>query len=186
MDRIGRRAAMSRSGARVEVNGAIDGLVRAGSLIGLAEDELLARLTNDRDTRVFEIIVGAYGPMVYGVSRQLLSDPNDVEDAVQAAFLVLIRKAGTIRRLASLAAWLYGVAYRFAIRLKRAHRPGLLRADHAVSHASCPAEERERVGALHQEINRLPEKYRPPIVLCYFEGLTHDAAARRLHWPVGT
>ena len=177
---------MSRNGGSLEIARAINGLVELGSLVGLSEQELLAHVVESRDPRAFEAIVDRHGPLVLTVCRQLLADPNDVDDAFQATFLVLIRKAGSVRCPGSLASWLYGVAYRTALRLKRTSRPIRLLTDHLEGIASCPTAEHEQIRVLHQEIDRLPEKYRQPIVLCYFEGLTHDDAAARLHWPVGS
>ncbi len=177
---------MPRKGGSVAIARAIDGLVLSGSLVGLTEEELLARFLERRDPRALEAIVDRHGALVLTVCRQLLADPNDVDDAFQATFLVLIRKAGSVRRPGSLASWLYGVAYRTALRLKRTSRPISLLTDQVETSVSCPTVEQEQVSLLHQEIDRLPEKYRQPIVLCYFEGLTHDDAAARLCWPVGT
>ena len=146
----------------------------------------MPHVVESRDPALFEAIVDRHGPLVLTVCRQLLADPNDVDDAFQATFLVLIRKAGSVRCPGSLASWLYGVAYRTALRLKRTSRPIRLLTDHLEGSASCPTAEHEQVRVLHQEIDRLPEKYRQPIVLCYFEGLTHDDAAARLRWPVGS
>ena len=138
--------------------------------------------------------------MVLSVCRQFLRDPNDVEDAFQATFLVLVRKAGALRQKELLGNWLYGVAFRVALRarsvaLRRqsrvcAHqqvddlandprRKGTASADETVQ-----AEEERPM--LHEEVYRLPQRYRTPIVLCYFEGLSHEQAAARLGWPVGT
>lgn len=177
---------MPRNGGSVELARAIDGLVQSGSLVGLSEDQLLARFVERQDPRAFEAIVNRHGPLVLTVCRQLLADPNDVDDAFQATFLVLIRKASSVRCSGSLASWLYGVAHRTALRLMQTSRPIRLLTDHVEAGASCPTLEREQTRLLHEEIDRLPEKYRQPIVLCYFEGLTHDDAATRLRWPVGT
>jgi len=177
---------MPRNGGSVEIARVIDGLVQSGSLAGLTEDELLARFLERRDARAFEAIVDRHGTLVLTVCRDLLTDPNDVDDAFQATFLVLIRKAGSVRSPGSLASWLYGVAYRTALRLKRTSRPIRLLTDQVETRATCPTTEDEQLRLLHQEIDRLPAKYRQPIVLCYFEGLTHDDAAARLRWPVGT
>lgn len=177
---------MHEHGPGAGVVRAIEGLISAGSLTGLTEEELLACLVQGRDPRAFAMIVDLHGPMVLAVCRQLLSDPNDIDDAVQATFLVLIRKAGLIRRPGSLGPWLYGVASRTAVRLRRSLRPLRLVTEPVHEQPPCPVDQAEQFDALHQEISRLPQKYRQPIVLCYFEGLTHDAAAARLAWPVGT
>jgi RNA polymerase sigma factor (sigma-70 family) len=128
--------------------------------------------------------------MVMGVCRQILRGPHDADDAFQATFLVLVRKAGSIRVRESLAPWLYGVAYRTAQRARA----------NAARYRSAPAEQLEEPMAssaddtihfdvrplLHEELNRLPGKYRDPIVLCHLEGKTHEEAARLLKWPIGT
>jgi RNA polymerase sigma factor (sigma-70 family) len=131
----------------------------------------------------------------------LLHDPNDVDDAFQATFLVLVRKAGTLRRCELLGNWLYGVAYRVATRARvmasrRNDRVAAFQrqivavaadgygpADNRISNGMQDFELKPR---LHEEVHRLPEKYRAPIVLCYFEGLTHEEAAARLGCPLGT
>ena len=168
------------------VASAIENLLRSGSLVGLSEQELLERFVRDGDRRAFEAIVARHGPLVLAVCQQVLKDAHDVEDAFQATFLVLIRNAGSVRRPGSLASWLHGVAFRIALRIKRDNRPGRLLDDPPGRQAPCPVEEREDLAVLHQEIDRLPPKYRLPIVLCYLEGMTHDVAATQLDWPVGT
>ena len=121
--------------------------------------------------RALEAIVERHGALVLSVCRQLLADPNDIDDAFQAAFLILIRKAGSIKSPGSLASWLYGVAYRTASRLKRTSTLIRLVSDQIEGADSrVRSLEQEQISLLHQEINHLPEKYRQPIVLCYFEG----------------
>ena len=140
--------------------------------------------------------------MVLEVCRQLLGDLHHAEDAFQAVFLVLARKAGSIRDPELLGNWLYGVALRTARKAKvrldrqRKHeegdsmrRPGSgssVPVEPMVQPAEQPALAREQAEALHEEIGRLPGSFRLPVVLCYFEGLTLDEAARRLRWPAGT
>jgi RNA polymerase sigma factor (sigma-70 family) len=173
-----------------------------GTVIGLTEGELLERFVTGRDETAFEALVARHGPMVLGVCRQLLRDPNDVDDAFQATFLVLVRKAGTLRRCDLLGNWLYGVAYRVATRSRLLAARRMARA--AYGHEMADAVDggggrRQRFNRdawadwdpeprpwLHEEVRRLPEKYRIPVLLCYFEGLTHDQAADRLGWPLGT
>ena len=145
--------------------------------MGLSEEELLARSWSAGIRALSRRSSTGTGALVLAVCRQLLADPNDVDDAFQATFLVLIRKAGSVRRPGSLASWLYGVAYRTALRLKRTSRPIRLLTDHVEDSSVLPDVAHEQIRLLHQEIDRLPEKYRQPIVLCYFEGLTHDDAA---------
>jgi RNA polymerase sigma factor (sigma-70 family) len=175
-------------------------LFAEGTSIGATEGELLDRFVRVRDESAFEALVACHGPMVLGVCRQMLRDPNDVDDAFQATFLVLVRKASTLRRCDLLGNWLYGVAYRVAVRARSlsARRTVRFGAGEAVESL---ADAEDRKGSvldpatlmelearpwLHQEVSHLPEKYRAPIVLCYFEGLTHHEAASRLGCPLGT
>src|SRR3954470_2253152 len=104
------------SGPRESVYREIDRVFNRGTVAALGEDELLGRFVSRRDEGAFGALVTRRGPMVLGVCRRLLRDPNDVADAFQATFLVLLRKAGTLRRSELLGNWLYGVAYRVALR----------------------------------------------------------------------
>src|SRR6516164_9671836 len=92
----------------------LERLLVEGSVTGLAERQLLDRFATARDEAAFEVLVDRHGPMVLGVCRQFLHDPNDVEDAFQATFLVLVRKAASLRQKELLGNWLYGVASRVA------------------------------------------------------------------------
>jgi RNA polymerase sigma factor (sigma-70 family) len=137
----------------------------------------------------FAALVARHGPMVLGVCRRALADPNDIEDAFQATFLVLVRRARSVRVGDSLGRWLYGVARRVAAkaqaRSKRAQVRSLPLGLEPV--ASEPQADRiELLAALDEEVSRLPENYRAPVILCDLEGLTHAEAAARLRWPVGT
>ncbi len=162
-----------------------------GTVSGLSEGQLLSQFVGERDEVAFEAIVSRHGPMVLGVCRRLLNDPHDVEDAFQATFLVLVRRAGELRDRELLASWLYGVALRVATRCRRdrsrrrAREGGGARVEVAVqdSDDSGLGELRSVIDA---EVARLPERFQAPIVLCYFEGMTHDQAAERLGCPVGT
>jgi len=161
-------------------------LIDPGTVAGLRERDVLARFVEDRDPIAFKAIVTRHGPMVLSVCRQMLRDANDVDDAFQATFVILIKKAGSLRQPDRLGPWLYGVAYRVASRARNRRRPGELPEDMAGPRFVSPLEERERLDGLHAEIQLLPEKYRLPVVLCCLEGLTHDQAARQLGWPKGT
>jgi RNA polymerase sigma factor (sigma-70 family) len=128
--------------------------------------------------------------MVLGVCRRLLADSNDCDDAFQATFLVLIRKAHVVKKRELLAHWLYGVAYRTALKARseaarrRAHeRQHVPRGETGTEHEVIWRDLRP---ILDEELNRLPNKYRVPIVLCYLEGKTFEEAARLLGWPSGT
>jgi RNA polymerase sigma factor (sigma-70 family) len=178
---------MGRSDAGAVARG-IDGLFGPGTAVGLGEGRLIERFVASNDAAGFEAIVARHGPMVWGVCRRSLRDPNDAEDAFQATFLILARRAGSIRRRERLGGWLHGVAYRVAARARRdaARRPPPAPDDLAAPEPVDALEARERAAMLHQEIDRLPSRYRDPIVLCHLEGCTHDEAAARLGWPVGT
>jgi RNA polymerase sigma factor (sigma-70 family) len=127
--------------------------------------------------------------MVLRVCGGVLRDLADIEDAFQATFLVLARKARSIRKPEAVGSWLYGVALRIASNTKVAVMRRQVHERRCAAKLAASATEEGRHDlelALLREVDRLPEKYRAPIVLCYLEGLTHEAAARRLSWPVGT
>ncbi len=159
---------------------------------GAAMDEqLLHRFATTGDESAFAALVQRHGPLVLGVCRRALSDPRDAEDAFQATFLVLVRKAGVIRRPELLGKWLYGVANRVAakarVRAARRRRREQPLPDGPVAGESRPtAEGLEWRSVLDEEVHRLPVKYRTAVVLCYPEGLTNEEAARRLGCPKGT
>lgn len=164
---------------------------RLGTVAGLGEPELLARFVASRDEAAFTALVTRHGPMVLGVCRRLLRDERDVEDAFQATFFVLARRAGAIRDGDRLAGWLHGVARRVARRAqalaaRRAARERLGEdLDGHLASSTGPGLDDLR-GVLDDELACLPESQRAPLVLCYLQGLTHDEAAARLGWPVGT
>jgi RNA polymerase sigma factor (sigma-70 family) len=177
----------------------VEWLFQRGTAVGLTEGELLERFVGGRDEAAFEALMARHGPMVLGVCRQLLPDPNDVDDAFQATFLVLVRRAGTLRRCDLLGNWLYGVAHRVAMRSRALAARRLARTPHGPDLVDqLPADRGHRDGHessgldaesspwLHEAVRELPEKYRVPVVLCYFEGLKHEEAAARLGWPLGT
>jgi RNA polymerase sigma factor (sigma-70 family) len=188
-----------RGASRGALFNQLDRLFGQGTTVGSSEGELLERFVTGNDEVAFEALVARHGPMVLGVCRHLLRDPNDVDDAFQATFLVLVRKASTLRRRDLLGNWLYGVAYRVAARARNlsARRNSRVTSGQdsveSLTNQECgpdvgrdQAMHLEQGPWLHQEVSHLPEKYRIPIVLCYFEGLTHDEAALRLGWPLGT
>src|SRR5262249_14349472 len=132
-----------------------------------------------------------HGAMVLGVCRRVLADAHDAEDAFQATFLVLARRAAAVRNHDSVASWLYGVAYRVALKARSSsarRTPVAGPADEPASAADPVAEAawRELRPVIDEELARLPEKYRAPIVLCYLEGKTNEEAARLLGWTKGT
>jgi RNA polymerase sigma factor (sigma-70 family) len=152
------------------------------------DDQLLRQFVGQRNDDAFAAIVGRYGPLVLRVCRQALVDGHDAEDAFQATFLVLARKASCIGRRERLAGWLYGVAHRVAARARaRAARRRACERPVADVVATEPFPGgRELWDVLHEEVLRLPAKYRLPVILCYLEGRTNDEAARYLGWPKGT
>jgi RNA polymerase sigma factor (sigma-70 family) len=174
------------------VGGAIRRLFGGGSASGVDEADLLRRFANDRDPLALEVLVARHGPMVLGVCRRVLGqDRHSSEDAFQATFLVLARRAGSIRDPARLGPWLHGVAHRVAVRARSdlARRNARERNGAEVPAMATVEPDSDRAElrlALDEEVRRLPEKFRDPIVLCYLDGLTHDEAASRLRCPVGT
>jgi RNA polymerase sigma factor (sigma-70 family) len=151
---------------------------------------LLERWLDGRDEAAFELVVWRHGPMVLGVCQRLLRHVQDAEDAFQATFLTLVRKAGSIAKRETLACWLYRVAYRVALRARTA--AAKRRAQEIKSMDLLPAEPaqdliwRDLRPVLDEEVNRLPAKLRGPFVLCYLEGKTNEQAARELGCPLGT
>jgi RNA polymerase sigma-70 factor (ECF subfamily) len=156
----------------------------------LPDGQLLDRFVTRREAAAFEALLRRHGPMVLGVCRRVLSDPHDAEDAFQATFLVLVRKAASIAKRQSLSSWLYGVAYRIAVRAKhRAHQRRIYERQAVNRPIADPADEvlwRDLRPVLDEEVNRLPEKYRAPVVLCYLGGRSYADAARELGCSKGT
>src|SRR5262249_57809773 len=123
--------------------------------------------------------------------RRALGDRQEAEAAFQSTFLQLAAGAASIRNRSSVASWLHGVAFRLARRARQRAGQQLSAgpsypARSAGSEPGAEAAWRELCRALQDELHRLPEKYRAPLLLCYLEGVTHEEAARRLRWPLGT
>ena len=174
-------------------SGVIDRLRRAVLLSdggGLSDGQLLERFVAGRDEGAFEVLVRRHGPMVLGVCRRVLGNPHDADDAFQATFLVLIRKAGSLRASHLLANWLYGVAHRTALKARGRtnRRHAAERSMHDVPEPAAPVAEPslELQVLLDQELGRLPDNYRIPIILCDLEGKTRKEAAQQFGWPEGT
>ncbi|TMQ33500.1 MAG: sigma-70 family RNA polymerase sigma factor [Planctomycetota bacterium] len=148
--------------------------------------ELLAQFVTQRDETAFTALVARHGQVVQGVCRNILRNEQEVEDAVQATFLILARKAGTIQKAGSIASWLHGVAYRTAMnarkidaRRRRREKQSPARSpEQPVSEAAF----REIQAILHEEVQRLPARCRAPFILCCLEGKSRTEAARQLGW----
>ncbi len=162
----------------------------AGAGDGVPDSHLLARFVRLRDEDAFAALVRRHGPLVLGVGRRVLGDAHAADDCLQATFLVLARKAPSLTVAHTLGPWLYGVAYRTALKTRarearrrrdesRAARPP------AVEDPDNPAWSDLRP-VLDELIAALPEKYRAAFVLCHLEGLTVAQAGRRLGCPQGT
>ncbi len=163
------------------------GLPRTGDL---TDAQLLERFAAQRDGTAFAALMNRHGPKVFGLCQRVLRHRQDAEDAFQATFLVLVRKAGSIGRRESVGSWLHRVAYRVALRAR-------ILADKRIrqetSTLEVPATERtpdlvweDLRTVLDEEVDRLPAKYRIPFILCYLDGKTNEEAARELGCPHGT
>ncbi len=178
---------MGKSGDGAAV-GPLRTLFVAGALGGLTDGELLElfRSRAAAAESAFAALVERHGPMVLGVCRGVLRDAHDAEDAFQATFLVLARRASAIRRADSVSSWLFGVARRVAVRA-RERRLRLRRAEAAIPPP--PAAVDPPAGPmpeLYEELDRLPERFRAVLVLCDLEDWTYERAAGALRCPLGT
>jgi RNA polymerase sigma factor (sigma-70 family) len=151
------------------------------------DGELLRRFVARQDESAFAALVRRHGPLVLGVCRRILRNRQDAEDAFQATFLVLVRRAGSIRKPASLASWLHGVARRTALTARRAAARRRAKESQVMPRADRAAEAPADLAAvLDEELAGLPEKYREAIVLCDLEGRPRREAARVLGCAEGT
>ncbi len=169
--------------------GRLDAMLRQGASGPLSDGQLLDRVDEGRGEpaeSAFAALVERHGPMVLRVCRDSIGDPHEAEDAFQAVFLVLARKARSIRRRESAAGWLFGVARVVSARARKdaARRRKLL--DDLASRPPAGSPRAESWEELHEELARLPESYRSAVVLCHLEGLSHEEAAHRLGCPLRT
>jgi RNA polymerase sigma factor (sigma-70 family) len=182
---IGSRPAGSRE---------LEALFEGGAAGQKSDGQLLERFLSRGDGLAFEVLVSRHGPMVLRTCRRVLRDEHDAEDAFQATFLVLARKAAAVRGRDSVAPWLRAVAARVATKARagddrrksRARRYEAARVAEVPEGPGPDPERRELALLIREEIDRLPEAYREPVVLCYLDGLSCERAARRLRRPVGT
>jgi RNA polymerase sigma factor (sigma-70 family) len=173
-------------------------LVVSSSIDDLSDGQLVERFAARRDAGAFEALVRRHGPLVLSVCRRVLGTGPDQEDVFQATFLVLARKAGSIRKQTAVASWLYGVAWRLARHLQAqlAQRHQHKHSEDFLEHLAetrpmqvdptTRASWRELATLLDEELQRLPDKYRAALVLCHLEGLSVTEAAARLGWAPGT
>jgi RNA polymerase sigma factor (sigma-70 family) len=153
------------------------------------DGELLQRFVRTRDSAAFELLVRRHANSVWAAGFRILGNDADTEDAFQATFLALVRKAGSIRGQC-VGGWLHQVAVNAALKLKAARSrsagEGVDLAEHPGADARVVPEHDEFAEVVHQELARLPDRYRLPVVLCDLEGQTHAEAAKVLGWPVGS
>jgi RNA polymerase sigma factor (sigma-70 family) len=166
--------------------------------VGLPDEDLLERFLSGEELEAqeaFRALVERHGPRVLGICRHVLAREHDAEDAYQATFLTLARKGSTIRNRQALAGWLHEVAHRVALRARARASRRLTIEREVVTMApprDRPGNQDEEVSreelrpVLHEEVDRLPEKYRVPVILSYLEGRTNEEVAELLRWPVGT
>jgi len=148
-----------------------------------SDDELLTQCIEHADERAFHALVSRYGPMVLSVCRCVLANESDAEDAFQATFLILSRKASSVRKRGSIGSWLHGVAYRTALKARKknaARRKHEANAAERVVAAKEDLSWREAQCVLHEELSGLNERLRAVLVLCYLQNRTYDDAARLL------
>jgi RNA polymerase sigma factor (sigma-70 family) len=159
----------------------------AGEAGRMPDRELVGEFIAGRDPGAFAALVSRHGPMIFHLCRRILRNEHDAEDVFQATFLVLARRADAVRRRESVGGWLYEVACRLAVKARAAAARRLARERHSSARESRdPLEEisvAEAQVILDQELARLPEKFRNPLVLCCLQGLARDEAARKLGWP---
>ncbi len=168
-------------------------------MAALSDCQLLERLVHERAQSVeaaraaeiaFEALVNRHSAMVWGVCRRVLGDVHEAEDAFQATFLLLVRKAKSLHVDDSLGRWLYGVAHRVAVRARfHASRRSSGRPEAPVTASDDPHAEVEKSEIreiISTELDRLPLKYRCAVDLCDLQGMTHEQAARELAWPLAT
>jgi RNA polymerase sigma factor (sigma-70 family) len=168
--------------------GQVQKMVKSRQCSQLSDHDLLNRFVREGNESAFAAIVHRHGAMVRRVCQSVLRHVQDAEDASQATFLVLARSARSIRKPASLASWLHGVAYRLALKVK-ADRQNMVEPHESTDQAPDPKDElswREVEEIVHQEINRLPGTYRAAVILCCVEGLTLEEAAHSLGATFGT
>jgi RNA polymerase sigma factor (sigma-70 family) len=154
---------------------------------GQTDGKLLGSFIEGRDEAAFEALVRRHGPMVLGVCRRILRHEEDAQDAFQAIFLVLVRKAASVVPRERVGNWLYGVAQQTAVRVRAMNAKRWGREKQVTVMPDVAKEHRDDLTHLvDQELSRLPEKYRVAIVLCDLEGRTRKEVGKQLGWPEGS
>jgi RNA polymerase sigma factor (sigma-70 family) len=163
-------------------------VARQGDGAATGDAELLERFIAHRDEEAFELLVRRHGPMVLGVCKRVLANETDAEDAFQATFLVLVRKAASIVPRTQVGNWLHGVAYKTALKARAMNRRRRVKEREGAARGRGAPDDTWQLllEVLDAELGALPEKYRAPIVLCDLEGLSYREAAARLRCPQGT
>src|SRR6476661_464426 len=153
-----------------------------------ADGQLLRRFIDANDHRAFEILLDRHGTMVLGTARRLVNNAADADDVFQAVFLSLARRAKAIRRGQSVPNWLYTTTCRVAARARKRRAASIETAPEpgAAPTAEADLAWREVRTALDEELQRLPERLRLPLLMCYLSGLTRDEAAQQLGWSLRT
>jgi RNA polymerase sigma factor (sigma-70 family) len=169
------------------------GLIDTQATEAITDGQLLRRFTRGGDEMAFAALLRRHGPMVLAVGRRVLGHVEDAEDVLQATFMLLARKAASIRQEAALGGWLHAVAFRLAVKAKgqaKMRQEREIRAGRAATRQQgepgLDTAWRELLAVLDEEVGRLPRKYREPLVLCYLGGKTQEAARRQLGCPLGT
>lgn len=169
------------------LTGLLTAAYSASQLADETDANLLDRCRASADPSAFEAIVRRHGGRVLAACRKVLADPADVDDAFQATFLTLLRNPRAVRKAESLGAWLYGVAHRTAVRARDTarRRHGLLKTVAKPADTDAPdLSWKEACAVLHQELDKLPDTLRLPLVLCYLDGQSRDEAATQLGWSL--
>jgi RNA polymerase sigma factor (sigma-70 family) len=155
----------------------------------MTERELLECFVTTNDPDAFGVLIERHGPMVLAVCRSVLREQHDVEDAFQETFLALARRAGTIKHSESIGPWLHRVALRRALKARfNASQRRVRERNRTDPRPEYPIEppDLSHIPLLREEVSRLPENHRLPVVLCCLEGKTHQEAAAQLRCPIGT
>src|SRR5437667_6459629 len=165
----------------------VSGLAASPDDKALSDGQLLERYVKERDERAFATLVERYSALVLGVCERVLGDRHYAEDAFQATFLVLVRRADSLDGERSIGNWLYAVAFRTAVKAKAMAAKRRARERQALEMPTIEAKIDPDLSDLKpiidEALNQLPEKYRAPLVLCCLQGKTHQEAAKELGWP---